>query len=109
MTREWNGKRYHTLNHFLRNKFGEKVFKISLDGGFSCPNRDGTISKGCCLFCSESGSWDFAGDRDFSISKQFEDIKIMMNKKWKHGKYIAYFQAIFLRIMLKFYSHPFFA
>ncbi|MDD6796023.1 MAG: TIGR01212 family radical SAM protein [Clostridiaceae bacterium] len=93
MTREWNGKRYHTLNHFLRNKFGEKVFKISLDGGFSCPNRDGTISKGGCLFCSERGSGDFAGDRDFSISKQFEDIKIMMNKKWKHGKYIAYFQA----------------
>ena len=93
MTREWNGKRYHSLNYFLREKFGEKVFKISLDGGFSCPNRDGTISEGGCLFCSERGSGDFAGDRDFSINRQFEDIKTMMAKKWKTGKYIAYFQA----------------
>jgi len=93
MTKEWNGKRYHSLNYFLREKFGEKVFKISLDGGFSCPNRDGTISEGGCLFCSERGSGDFAGDRDFSINRQFEDIKTMMAKKWKTGKYIAYFQA----------------
>lgn len=93
MTRQWNGKRYHSLNYFLREKFGEKVFKISLDAGFSCPNRDGTISKGGCVFCSERGSGDFAGDRCFSITKQFEDIKAMMNKKWKDGKYIAYFQA----------------
>lgn len=93
MTRQWNGKRYHSLNYFLRGKFGEKVFKISLDAGFSCPNRDGTISKGGCVFCSERGSGDFAGDRCFSITKQFEDIKAMMNKKWKDGKYIAYFQA----------------
>lgn len=93
MQKDWNGKRFHNLNYFLRNKFGEKVFKISLDGGFSCPNRDGTISKGGCLFCSERGSGDFAGDRDFSISRQFNDIKTMMAKKWKNGKYIAYFQA----------------
>ena len=93
MTKEWNGKRYHSLNYFLRNKFGGKVFKISLDGGFSCPNRDGKISKGGCLFCSERGSGDFAGDRDFSIERQFIDIKEMMSKKWKEGKYIAYFQA----------------
>lgn len=93
MTKLWNGKRYHSLNYFLREKFGEKVFKISLDAGFSCPNRDGTISSGGCIFCSERGSGDFAGDRCFSITKQFEDIKTMMNKKWKDGKYIAYFQA----------------
>jgi len=93
MTREWNGKRYHSLNYFLREKFGEKVFKISLDGGFSCPNRDGTISEGGCLFCSESGSGDFAGNREFPIHRQFQDIKTMMAKKWKTGKYIAYFQA----------------
>ncbi|MDQ0150173.1 radical SAM protein (TIGR01212 family) [Eubacterium multiforme] len=91
--KEWNGKRYHSLNYFLRHKFNEKVFKISLDGGFSCPNRDGTISIGGCLFCSESGSGDYAGDRNLSISKQFCDMKKMMNKKWKDGKYIAYFQA----------------
>ncbi|MGG7096595.1 TIGR01212 family radical SAM protein [Clostridium sardiniense] len=93
IVKEWNGKRYHSLNYFLRNKFDEKVFKISLDGGFSCPNRDGTISIGGCLFCSESGSGDYAGNRVLSIDKQFCDIKEMMNKKWKEGKYIAYFQA----------------
>ncbi|WP_460295331.1 tRNA modification radical SAM protein MnmL/YtqA [Clostridium sardiniense] len=93
IVKEWNGKRYHSLNYFLRNKFDEKVFKISLDGGFSCPNRDGTISIGGCLFCSESGSGDYAGNRVLSIGKQFCDIKEMMNKKWKEGKYIAYFQA----------------
>ncbi|EHI97015.1 Conserved hypothetical protein CHP01212 [Clostridium sp. DL-VIII] len=89
----WNGKRYHSLNYFLRNKFGEKVFKISLDGGFSCPNRDGKISSGGCLFCSERGSGDYAGNRELSITKQFNDIKEMMAQKWKNGKYIAYFQA----------------
>ncbi|WP_373897376.1 TIGR01212 family radical SAM protein [Haloimpatiens sp. FM7315] len=89
----WGDKRYYNLNYFLRSKFGEKVFKISLDAGFSCPNRDGTISKGGCIYCSERGSGDFAGNRRFSISQQFEDIKAIMNKKWKSGKYIAYFQA----------------
>jgi radical SAM protein (TIGR01212 family) len=93
MRTDWGGKRYNSLNYFLREKFGEKVFKISLDAGFSCPNRDGTISRGGCVFCSERGSGDFAGSRCFSITKQFEDIKEMMNKKWKEGKYIAYFQA----------------
>ena len=89
----WGQKPYNSLNYFLRNKFGEKVFKVSLDAGFSCPNRDGTISSGGCVFCSERGSGDFAGCRDFSITKQFEDIKEMMSKKWSSKKYIAYFQA----------------
>ena len=93
MRYEWNGKRYNSLNYFLRQKFGEKIFKISLDAGFSCPNRDGTISTGGCIFCSERGSGDFAGSREKSIAEQFNDIKRMMNKKWKSGKYIAYFQA----------------
>ncbi len=92
-TKKWGDKNYKSLNFFLREKFGEKVFKISLDVGFSCPNRDGTISSGGCIFCSERGSGDFAGDKNFSITKQFEDIKKVMNKKWKSGKYIAYFQA----------------
>ena len=89
----WSGKRYHTLNDFLRNKFGEKVYKISLDGGFSCPNRDGKAGFGGCTFCSSKGSGDYAGERVKSISEQFEDVKHMMEKKWKNGKYIAYFQA----------------
>ena len=91
--KQWGDKTYYSLNYFLRQKFGEKVFKISLDAGFSCPNRDGTLSSGGCIFCSERGSGDFAGCRDFSITRQFMDIKEMMNKKWSTGKYIAYFQA----------------
>ncbi|MGL4773030.1 MAG: TIGR01212 family radical SAM protein [Clostridium sp.] len=93
MKKEWNGKRYHSLNYFLRNKFGEKVFKISLDGGFTCPNRDGKAGFGGCTFCSSSGSGDYAGSRALSIAEQFNDRKEMMEKKWKNGKCIAYFQA----------------
>jgi len=89
----WGDKRYHSLNYFLREKFKEKVYKISLDAGFSCPNRDGSVSSGGCVFCSERGSGDYAGDSSRSIHEQFEDIKRMMEKKWKGGKYIAYFQA----------------
>lgn len=77
----------------MREKFGEKVFKISLDGGFSCPNRDGKVSKGGCVFCSVRGSGDYAGSRNFSITNQFNNVKTMMANKWKSGKYIAYFQA----------------
>ncbi|MBZ9637201.1 TIGR01212 family radical SAM protein [Clostridium sp. FP1] len=93
MQKTWGDKKYHSLNYFLREKFGDKVFKVALDAGFSCPNRDGTISSGGCLFCSERGSGDFGGDRKFSITSQFEDIVNMMSKKWKTGRYIAYFQA----------------
>lgn len=88
-----NRKRYNSLNYFLRNKFGEKVFKISLDGGFSCPNRDGKVGFGGCTFCSSRGSGDFAGNRILPISNQFDDVKKIMANKWKNGKYIAYFQA----------------
>lgn len=87
-----NSKRYNTLNSFLREKFGEKVFKISLDAGFTCPNRDGKISTGGCIFCSPRGSGDFAGNNK-NLVEQFCEVKQMMNRKWKKGKYIAYFQA----------------
>ena len=93
MRKEWEDKRYYSLNCFLREKFGEKVFKISLDAGFSCPNRDGTISDGGCIFCSERGSGDFSGDRNLSITRQFEENKDKMKSKWNGRKYIAYFQA----------------
>lgn len=92
MAKTWEDKRYHTLNYFLRNKFGGKVFKISLDAGFTCPNRDGKVSFGGCVFCSARGSGDFAGTAN-DLAEQFHEIKRMMNKKWKTGKYIAYFQA----------------
>ena len=93
MRKEWNGKRYHSLNYFLRNKFNEKIYKISLDGGFTCPNRDGKAAVGGCTFCSARGSGDYAGSRILSIGEQFADRRKMMEKKWKDGKYIAYFQA----------------
>lgn len=86
-------KRYHTWNYHLREHFGEKIMKISLDGGFTCPNRNGNKSKGGCTFCSAAGSGDYAGDRVKPLREQFDDIKSMMHTKWKTGKYIAYFQA----------------
>ena len=87
--KNWGDKRYHTLNYFLREKFGCKTFKISLDGGFTCPNRDGKVAKGGCTFCSSNGSGDYAGERMKSISEQFDNIKDMRHKKWIDGKYIA--------------------
>ncbi len=89
----WGDKLYYSYNYFLRNKFGEKVSKITLDGGFTCPNRDGTIAFGGCTFCSSRGSGEFAGNRLKSITEQFLDQKNMMSKKWKSNKFIAYFQA----------------
>ncbi|HEY4552185.1 MAG TPA: TIGR01212 family radical SAM protein [Bacillaceae bacterium] len=86
-------KRYHTWNYHLRQHFGHKVFKVALDGGFDCPNRDGTVAHGGCTFCSAAGSGDFAGDRSDDLLTQFQKIKAKMHQKWKDGKYMAYFQA----------------
>lgn len=89
----WGDKRYYTWNTYLRNQFGEKVFKVMLDGGFTCPNRDGTVAIGGCTFCSARGSGDFAGFRRDSLEKQFRDVRDRMHKKWPKAKYIGYFQA----------------
>ncbi len=89
----WGDKRYHTWNYELRSHFGEKIFKVPLDGGFDCPNRDGKVASGGCTFCSQRGSGDFAGDRKDDLLTQFHGIKERMHKKWKSGKYIGYFQA----------------
>ena len=86
-------KRYHTLDYFYKTKFNSKVFKVSLNAGFSCPNIDGTVGYGGCIYCSKTGSGEFAGNVKDSIEKQFNTIKEMMHNKWKDGKYIAYFQA----------------
>ncbi|EKO9287484.1 TIGR01212 family radical SAM protein [Staphylococcus pseudintermedius] len=86
-------KRYHTLNYHLKNKFGQKIFKVALDGGFDCPNRDGTVAHGGCTFCSAAGSGDFVGNRADAIEVQFKEIKNKMHEKWHEGQYIAYFQA----------------
>ncbi|WP_139193133.1 TIGR01212 family radical SAM protein [Anaerobacillus alkalilacustris] len=86
-------KRYHSWNFHLRQQFGEKIFKIPLDAGFDCPNRDGRVASGGCTFCSERGSGDFAGDRKDDLVTQFNTIKEKMHKKWPTGKYLGYFQA----------------
>ncbi|MCK5732242.1 MAG: TIGR01212 family radical SAM protein [Tenericutes bacterium] len=86
-------KRYNTVNEFYKHKFGTKVYKISLNGNFTCPNRDGKISSKGCIFCSEKGSGDFAGNKFDDLHKQFSDILKVMQNKWRKGKYISYFQA----------------
>ena len=84
-----DNKRYHTLNYFYKQKFGKKVFKISLNMGLTCPNK---VNGSGCIFCSNS-SGDFAGNPYDDIATQFETIKSMMEKKWPDAYYIGYFQA----------------
>ena len=85
--------KYTTLNNYLKKRFGEKVYKIALNGAFTCPNRDGTIDTRGCIFCSKGGSGDFAESPDLTITEQIENGKKRLEKKIKNGKYIAYFQA----------------
>lgn len=86
-------KHYNTLNHYYQAKYHRKVFKIALNGGFTCPNIDGTVATGGCTFCSYMGSGDFAGNKLEPLSVQFEKIKSVMHQKWEDGLYIVYFQA----------------
>ena len=88
-----DNKRYHTWNYHLINKFGEKVFKVSLNAGFTCPNIDGTKGYGGCIYCSDAGSGDFAGKPCDSVLEQFRKVKEKMHEKWSKAKYIPYFQA----------------
>ena len=88
-----DNKRYHTLNYYLKNRFNTKVFKVSLNGGFTCPNLDGTKGYGGCIYCSKSGSGDFGGNPNKDLTTQFKEIKEVESKKWPNSKYIAYFQA----------------
>lgn len=88
-----DNKRYYTLNYYYKKKYNSKVFKVSLNAGFSCPNRDGKVSTGGCIFCSASGSGDFAGKPSDDLITQFNSIKEVMHKKWPEAKYIGYFQA----------------
>lgn len=83
---------YYTLNNYFKDTFGEKIYKVSLDGGFSCPNRDGTISKGGCIFCSDSGSGEFAGNKYNTIHEQIEEQLKLIYNKFPTGRVIAYFQ-----------------
>lgn len=89
----WGGRRYYSLDFYLKETFGEKLYKLSLDGGMSCPNRDGRISYGGCIFCSEGGSGDFAAPCEMNIDKQIEYAKSLVGKKFDGNRYIAYFQS----------------
>ena len=84
---------FYSANDYYREKFGSKIIKIAIDGGFTCPNRDGKLSTKGCIFCSAKGSGDFAGSRVLSVTEQFEQMKEKMAKKWGYGKYLIYFQA----------------
>lgn len=88
-----DNKRYHTYNYFLKTKYKSKIAKVSLNAGFTCPNRDGTCGTGGCIFCSQNGSGDFAGNINDSLQEQFNKISQVMRKKWPQCQFIAYFQA----------------
>lgn len=91
--RLWNGKRYYSIDSYLKQTFGEKVYRLSLNGGMTCPNRDGTLGKGGCIFCSSAGSGDFAQQKSQSISEQLATAKKQIRSKRNCRKFIAYFQA----------------
>ncbi len=90
---KWLEKPYHSLDYMLKERFGEKVYKLTLNGGMSCPNRDGKLGTGGCIFCSAGGSGDFAGDPAQSIDQQIAQQKELICKKRPVNTFIAYFQA----------------
>lgn len=89
----WGDKPYHSLNYYLKETYGEKVYRLSLNGGMTCPNRDGKIGNRGCIFCSAGGSGDFAASPLLSVTKQIETAKEKVISKSKAEKFIAYFQA----------------
>jgi radical SAM protein (TIGR01212 family) len=91
--KQWNGKRYYSLDTYLKETFHEKIYKLSLNAGMTCPNRDGTIGTGGCIFCSEGGSGDFAANAELTINEQIEIAKVLVQSKASSNHYIAYFQA----------------
>lgn len=93
MRKYWNEKRYYSLDYYLKETFGEKVYRIALNGGMTCPNRDGTLDTRGCIFCSAGGSGDFASSVDLSVTKQIKEGKKLLQKKTDCRLFIAYFQA----------------
>lgn len=93
MTVRWGEKRYYSLDYYLKTTYDEKLYKISLDGGMTCPNRDGTLGTRGCIFCSRGGSGDFAESHTLSVTEQIESGKKQSAKKYTGSSYIAYFQA----------------
>lgn len=89
----WEGKPWHGLSYELKLNFGRKVIKLSLDGGFSCPNRDGTLALDGCSFCGEDGSGGYAGKAGQPLAMQIMEQKSLLDTKWPEAGYIAYFQS----------------
>lgn len=89
----WGEKRFYGLDYFYRQKFGSKVARVAIDGGFTCPNRDGTVSFGGCVFCGAAGAGDFCAEKSLSISEQINIQKSILKNKWKELKIIPYFQS----------------
>lgn len=89
----WGEKPYHSYDYELRKRYGEKIYKVSLNGGMTCPNRDGTLGSRGCIFCSAGGSGDFAGNPRVSITTQIEEQKALVASKFPARRFIAYFQA----------------
>lgn len=89
----WNGKPYYSFDFMLKERFSEKVYKVALNGGMTCPNRDGTLGTRGCIFCSAGGSGDFAGDKSQTITRQIEEQAARLRKKRNAKSFIAYFQA----------------
>ncbi len=111
----WHGKPYYSLNSYLKNTYGKKLYRLSLDGGMTCPNRDGTLGTRGCIFCSRGGSGEFTPSRQLTVTQQIDTAKQMIGKKQKNGPYIAYFQAFtntyapvdyLERIFMEAIAHP---
>ena len=111
----WGDKPYHSLDYYLRQTFGEKVYRISLNAGCTCPNRDGTLGSRGCIFCSAHGSGDFAAPPQPSVTAQIEAAKEQLAKKRGCRRFIAYFQAFtntygpigrLRQVYLEAVSHP---
>lgn len=92
-TYSYGDKNYHTLNYHLREKYNQKIFKVMINAGFSCPNLDGTVAYGGCTFCSAKGSGDNAGNPNDDLKTQFVTVRDKMHIKWPDAGYIGYFQA----------------
>lgn len=94
MTAHWGEKRYYSLDYYLKKTYGEKLYKISLDGGMTCPNRDGTLGTHGCIFCSRGGSGDFAASRTLSVTEQIEAGKQQSAKKYTGSSTLLIFRHI---------------
>lgn len=90
---QWDDKPYHSLDYEMKRRFGEKVYRLTLNGGMTCPNRDGTLGSGGCIFCSGGGSGDFAASASLPVGAQLDSQKALIRQKRTIHKFIAYFQA----------------